>query len=167
MNDILQVWMDSLPYKAGASKLLIVADSCHSGAMAAQLRALCTRRGMPSREVIAARSVAIQTACASNEVAFDGVFTKAYVDYAGENQKIIPRRLFEDAEFPGLCNTCSKYRNPKCRGCKEVEAHYLYMYGKAPPGQPEEMPKPEFYCPWGAKELSTGEKPFLLYKSSW
>lgn len=81
LDDILGVWAASAPYLVGGSKLLIVADSCFSGAMAARLRAICTRKGQTgTREATAARSVTVQAACAADELSHGGVFTNRYVE---------------------------------------------------------------------------------------
>lgn len=81
LDDILAVWAASAPYKAGGSRLLIVADSCFSGRMAARLRDICTRPGQrANRQAEAARMVAVQAACGYDELAWDGCFTSRYVN---------------------------------------------------------------------------------------
>ena len=166
LADILSAWEDSKPYKA--SKLLIVADSCHSGAMVARLRALVTRRGRVTREATAAKTVAIQAECGKKELAYDGVFTTAYTAHVGKSQRIMQRQLFEAAGFSELCPTCGDYRRSGCSGCVEVVREYKKEGWPAPPGCAAEMPRPEFYCPWGENEIGTGPggKPFPLFKHS-
>lgn len=168
LDDILTVWADSKPYKAETSKLLIVADSCHSGAMVARLRALVTRGGRATREAAAAKTVAIQAACGPKEVAYDGVFTTAYTAHVGKSQRIMQRQLFEVAGFSGLCSTCYDYRRMGCHGCVEVVRKFEEEKWPVPPGCPAEMPRPEFFCPWGGNAIETGPggKPFPLFKHS-
>lgn len=146
MDDILKVWADSAPYKAGASKLLIIADSCFSGLMAARLRFLCAH-GVATREAVAARTVAIQLVCGS-EVTHDGAFVTAYMNYAEKEQRVMMRQLLAEAGFRG----------------KVSLADVLPNAAKAFSGR---IPRAEFYCPWGAKEMVTGtnNKPFLLLQS--
>jgi hypothetical protein len=85
LDDILAVWAASAPYQAGGSRLLIVADSCFAGLMAARLRSLCTRPGQQGvRLAEAARAVAVQASCGPDEVAYDGCFTSRYVTEVSE-----------------------------------------------------------------------------------
>ncbi len=130
LDDILASWAASAPYRAGGSKLLIVADSCFSGAMAARLRALCT--GRATRLATVAQTVAVQAACAADEVSYGGTFTHTYVKEVAKGRRVLDRHLlFYTTRFP------------------------------------THMQHPEFYCPWGEAELSTGPrgKTLPLYKA--
>jgi hypothetical protein len=109
LEDILGVWASSKPYLANAGcKLLIVADSCFSGAMATKLRSICTRPGQENtREAAAAHSVTIQAACGPRELSDGGVFTSSYVREVAKADRVFERHiLFQTTRFP------SDYQHP-------------------------------------------------------
>jgi hypothetical protein len=168
LDDILKVWAASDAYKAErGSKLLIVADSCHSGAMARALKALVGRADDRFTHLAGvARSVAVQAACGADEYAYDGVFTKAYVGKVAEGQRMLQRRLFQEARMPEECQRSRQYFTKGCKGCNEVVAWHTKRGLLPPPRCPAQMPAPEFYCPWGQREICVGGKvkPFPLYK---
>lgn len=91
LDAILNAWEQSTPYKANASKLLIVADSCFSGKLVAELRKRAT--GRVTRMTDAARTVAIQATCGPNEVAWDGNYIPAYLHQIEKTQRVMERRL--------------------------------------------------------------------------
>ncbi len=170
LDDILQAWEGSAPFKAAAGcKLLIVADSCHAGAMAMHLQALA-RRGR-TRLGKAARSVAVQAACGPSEIAIDGCFTGAYIQHVARGQRIMHRQLQQEI-FGGCCGKCGAYRQRGCGGCAEAVRKWKRAGHGPMPGSEAEMPWPLFSCGWGAvKQIATGAngvggKPFPLYKRS-
>ena len=64
LDAILNAWDQAAPYKANVSKLLIVADSCFSGKLVAELRKRATGRVTCMTD--AARTVANQASCGPN-----------------------------------------------------------------------------------------------------
>lgn len=74
LGDVLKIWDDSHAKKQGGW-LVIVLDSCHSGAWVEEAR----RRRL--------KDVAIQSACAANEVTLDGAFTRLLIEYQAQKKQ--------------------------------------------------------------------------------
>lgn len=145
LDDILDVWAASAPYKAGASKLLVVADSCFSGHMVARLRALCAQaqQAQRTRHALAAlESVAVQST--AKKYAYGETFVPSYLDHLeAQGQRLMRRQVYLGAGHPD-------------------------------PGRSEIRQEAEFYAHWvkggAGGRIATGpargDRPFPLFKGS-
>lgn len=93
LDDVLTIW-DASYAKEDGGLLVIVLDSCHSGAWVNDAR----------RRLL--KDVAIQAACDADEVSFDGTFTRLIVRYQSELVK-------KEVALEALQN-CEEPMNPVC-----------------------------------------------------
>jgi hypothetical protein len=82
VEDLVNEWHGADIAQRGEKRFLVVADSCHSGALVNALRAVHEQRERKRQPNL---NMAIQSACSSGELSYGGTFTNAFIHYQEES----------------------------------------------------------------------------------
>jgi hypothetical protein len=82
VEDLVNAWHGADIAQRGEKRFLVVADSCHSGALVDALRAVHEQRERKRQPNL---NMAIQSACRSDELSYGGTFTNAFIRYQEES----------------------------------------------------------------------------------
>jgi hypothetical protein len=131
-GDLLACW--EAKKRLRSQYFVVIADSCHSGALVDQLKALPKDR----REGL---NMAVQAACRADELSTGGVFTETFT-----RKQLEPPGKFEWAkiyeQMTTHCRSCGTFFNQACGECRYMHREMGYPLSK------EELQHPTFYCTW-------------------
>lgn len=150
LAELIKLWRERLAAShLDPPRLLIIADSCHSGHMVQELK----RLPLNERRQL---NIAVQAACLAKELSFDGLFTKAYIDNRQNGKNFKWAKHWKDT-YPTCCRSCYGYYDPSCQNCE-----YMFEVLKVPRNE-SELQHPISYCTWADDTVREGEVEIKLY----
>jgi hypothetical protein len=164
-EDILHAWQER-PIAARRSQyFVLIADSCHSGQLVEKLKKL----PKAERDVL---NMAVQAACAGDELSSGGVFTETFFGKQENPPKKFQWKAIFDEEVADLeaqaksegrvhDSSCSGYFSECCRLCRHIRrANGRYLN----PRSKEDLQHPTFYSTWRANKIELGGAELRLFE---
>ena len=140
-TDIMNKWKYRKIAARKAQYFVLIADSCHSGALVDQLKKI----PKSERDTL---NVGIQSASLASEYSVDGFFTRTFAEKQ-EN----PNNKFQWVkELKNQCWTCNNYPNDSCQNCarwtRRCRREDLVLYDTV-----EDIQHPSYFNTWGDRKV--------------
>ncbi|KAG8469853.1 hypothetical protein KFE25_006308 [Diacronema lutheri] len=137
-EDLLECW-EAKPIGARRSQyFIVIADSCHSGALRDSLAKLDKAR----KDVL---NMAVQAACGADELSAGGVFTETFTGKQRTPAVHFEwQKIFEDQR--PTCSECGAFFTESCRQCRRIHRDMGYPRSK------EDVQHPAFFCTWKCEQ---------------
>ena len=153
LDDLINMWVGPKVTARRGQRFVIIADSCHSGALVQRLKEMHLER---KREGLPNLNVAVQSACAANELSTGGLFTAPFVEkQLGERSRFdwkgaVPHK--------SICTKCRSYYTDKCTSC----AHLHKVVGF--PRNVDDVQHPDFFATWGGDDAKASGFTLKFYR---
>ena len=116
LDDLINAWVGFGTYHRRGKRFVVVADSCHSGALVEQLRATHEDR---RRKRLPNLNMAVQSACGANELSMGGVFTRPFLaEQRGGGGGGDGFNWEGCVPHVAACGSCRSYYKEACGGCE-------------------------------------------------
>ena len=142
LEDLINSWVGPQVTARRGQKFVVIADSCHSGALVQQLKMIHRER---SREGLPNLNMAVQSACGASELSSGGLFTKPFVEkQMGDRMRFDWKAAMP---HPSICGACRKFYTPKCANC-------ALLHSAGYPRTLDEVQHPDYFTTWGGDTVS-------------
>lgn len=95
IEDLVNAWHGADIGKRRGKRFLVIADSCHSGAMVDALRAVHEQRERKRQPNL---NMAVQSACSAEQFSYGGTFTNAFLHYNDDDRVDFDWREYDRKE---------------------------------------------------------------------
>eukprot|EP00947_MAST-08B_sp_MAST-8B-sp1_P006469 g6469.t1 len=156
MDDLINAWVGAQVTARRGQRFVIVADSCHSGALVDYLREKHRER---RREGLPNLNMAVQSACGAAELSTGGLFTQSFLEQQQRKRFSGKSGGFDWAGCvpePTACTKCRKFFQSSCSNCRK-------MRDDGYPVTVEEVQHPTYFATFGGSSVEEGRFKLRFY----